>query len=125
MRKVLKNIGIILLLLAFLAVGILLYVFREQGIDISYIPNEFEYCGKDVFGSDKDYQEIVSWLKQNKEGWVLSYASYVPNYIYHNPAFRVNVQKGMVVVSYKTDYGYPQYVKSIKHGLRLNCENNS
>lgn len=90
-----------------------------------FIPEEFTYCGKKIWGSDKEYQEIVSWLKQNKDGWVSSFVTYVPTQVYRHPAFVVNVIEGGVVVSYKTDNGYPQFVKTITHGLNMSCAKNS
>jgi len=125
MKKVLKIIGVIVVLLICVLASTYLYVFRSQKIDIGLIPNEFEYCGRTVWGSDKEYQEIVKWLKHNKKDWVTSFVSYVPNQVYRHPAFRVNVFKGGVVVSYKTDYGYPQYTKTIDHGISLECTSNS
>lgn len=125
MKKALKIIGVITTILVLIGVGACSYIFRQQEIAIRLIPNEFEYCGKKVWGEDKNYQEIVTWLKQNKEGWVLSYATYVPKQVYRHPAFTVNVMEGGVVVSYKTDYGYPQYAKTINHGINLECTSNS
>lgn len=125
MNKVLKIIGVIASILLLVGVGTSLYVFRQQEIAIRFIPSEFEYCGKKVWGNDKHYQEIVTWLKKNKDGWVLSYVTYVPKQVYKHPAFNVNVLEGGVVVSYKTDYGYPQYVKTISHGINLECTSNS
>ena len=125
MKKALKIIGVITTILVLIGVGAYLYIFRQQEIAIRLIPNEFEYCGKKVWGNDKNYQEIVTWLKQNREGWVLSYVTYVPKQVYRHPAFTVSVMEGGVVVSYKTDYGYPQYAKTINHGINLECTSNS
>jgi len=125
MKKALKIIGYFVLCIIVLATAAYLYVFRQQEIEIRLIPNEFTYCGEQIWGKDKEYQEIASWLKNNKNGWVLSFVSYVPQQVYRHPAFVVNVLDGGVVVSYKTDYGYPQYVKTIDHGLNMNCGKNS
>ena len=122
MKKTLKVLGYILLALVLVVVGIFFYVFREQEIKINFIPNYFNYCGKQIDPKDPEYQEIVSWLNQNKDGWVLSFVSYVPTQVYSHPAFSLNALKGSVVVSYKTDYGYPQYEKTIDHGLQLTCK---
>ena len=125
MKKFLKILGYIFLCLILIVVSIYFYVFRNQEIDVSFIPNEFNYCGRQIYGKDTDYQEIVAWLRQNKDDWVLSYVSYVPTQVYRHPAFVVNVLKGGVVVSYKTDWGYPQYAKTVEHGLKLVCASNS
>jgi hypothetical protein len=125
MKKALKIVGILFLLVAIIFVSAYFYVFREQEIAVRFIPNEFEYCGSKIWGNDEEYKKIVSWLKQNKDGWVLSYVTFVPNMVYRHPAFVVNVIEGGVVVSYKTDYGYPQYVKTIEHGLSTKCARNS
>ena len=125
MKKALKIIGDITTILVLIGAGAYLYLFRQQEIAIRLIPNEFEYCGKKVWGNDKNYQEIVTWLKQNRDGWILSYVTYVPKQVYRHPAFTVNVMEGGVVVSYKTDSGYPQYAKTINHGINLECTSNS
>ena len=106
-----------------IVVSAFLYIFREQSIDIGLIPNEFAYCGEAIWGNDAEYQKIVSWLKDNKEGWVISLVTFVPKQVYSSPAFNVNVMENSVVVSYKTDYGYPQYVKTIQHDLNNKCAN--
>ena len=100
-------------------------MFRQQEIEVRYIPNEFSFCGRVISGNDSEYKVIKSWLTTNQNGWILSFASYVPRQIYRHPAFVVNVMQGGVVVSYKTDYGYPQYYKSINHSLELSCESSS
>ena len=125
MKKALKVLSYIFLCLALVIVGIYFYVFREQEIKVNFIPSYFNYCGKQIDSKDSEYKEVVSWLNQNKGGWVLSFVSYIPTQVYRHPAFSVNVLKGGVVVSYKTDYGYPQYEKTINHGLKLVCASNS
>ena len=125
MKKALKIIGDITTILVLIGAGAYLYLFRQQEIAIRLIPNEFEYCGKKVWGNDKNYEERVTWLKQNRDGWILSYVTYVPKQVYRHPAFTVNVMEGGVVVSYKTDSGYPQYAKTINHGINLECTSNS
>ena len=121
MKKVLHIFGCIILLIIAIGIAVYFYVFRQQEIALRLIPNEFEYCGKQISTRDSEYKEIVSWLKKNKDGWVLSFATYVPQQVYRHPAFVVNVIKGGVVVSYKTDSGYPQYAKTIEHGLEMAC----
>ncbi len=125
MKKALKLIGYLAILLLLLGVSAYFYIFRQQEIAVHFIPNEFTYCGKKILGKDKEYQEIVGWLKKNKSGWVASYVTYASKQVYHHPAFVVNVLEGGVVVSYKTDYGYPQLIKTINHGLNMSCKKNS
>jgi len=122
MRKFLKIIGYVITPVLLISIVGYLYIFRAQQIDTGLIPNEFNYCGKQIYGNNKNYKEIISWLKNNKSGWVSSFITFVPNHVYHTGAFRVNVLPDVVVVSYKTDYGYPQYVKRGKHSLSIKCE---
>lgn len=119
--KTLKILGIVLLL--FLVVGSLayLYIFRQQEIRVDYIPKEFEFCGSTITEADVEYQELVKWLHDNKDGWSLSFVSYMPRDLYRHPAFFVNVMEDGITVSYKTDLGYPQFAKTIEHELTLRC----
>ena len=116
-----KAIGYTTLSIAVICTAGYLYIFRQQQIDVGLIPNEFSYCGRQIYGADPDYKEIVSWLKANKDGWVTSYASFAPLHTYQANAFKVYVFPEAVVVSYKNDYGYPQFIKSGKHQLAVQC----
>ena len=98
-----------------------LYVFRGQEIRIDYIPLEFEFCGNSISKGDSEYDEIVQVLTNHKDDWVASFTSYVPTQVYYSPAFTVNVLNKQVVVSYKTDEGYPQFVKLIKYDWVSTC----
>ena len=122
MKKIAKIAVYIIVALLVVIGSTLLYVFREQEIDLDMLPNEFKYCGKQIYGNDPDYIKIISWLKQNKDGWRLSYASYVRKHVYDGRHFIVSVLDEMVVVSYKTDYGFPQFTKSGQHGLSKSCQ---
>ena len=86
-----------------------------------FILNEFTYCGEKIWDKDKEYNEIVSWLHQNRHGWVRTFLSYEPKQVYQNPVFNIALLDDAVLVSYETDYGYPQYIKTIKHGLNMEC----
>ena len=125
MKRVLKIASYSILGVVSIVGAGFLYMFRQQAIDVQFIPNEFAYCGDQIWGNDQEYREIVDWLKNNKDGWARSVVTYVPKQVYDSPAFKVNVMDSGVVVSYKTDFGYPQFVKSINHGLRKNCAENS
>ncbi len=98
-----------------------LYVFREQEIRTDFIPPKFEFCGKSISKGDQEYEELTEILTLNKGGWVASFVSFVPTQVYNSPAFKVNVMGKQVVVSYKTDEGYPQFVKLIKHDWSGSC----
>ena len=121
MKKVLIIGGIVVLSLLIIVAGTYLYIFREQQIDVGLIPNEFSYCGKQIYGNDPNYKEIVAWLNENKDGWVASFVTYAPKQVYRTGAFQVNVLEGAVIVSYKTDYGYPQFIKVVDHKLSKEC----
>ncbi|OCQ23790.1 hypothetical protein A7985_07575 [Pseudoalteromonas luteoviolacea] len=100
-----------------------LYVFREQDIRVDFIPSQFKFFGERVSEGDTDYDNVVSLLKENKSGWETSVVSYVPNQIYDSPSFKVNILENVVVVvSYKTGVGYPQFVKKFKHDLGEVCQ---
>ena len=90
-KKIIKAVAYVLLGLVLVVAVIYLYMFREQEIDVRLVPSEFEYCGKKIYRSHEEYKKIVSWLNENKEGWVLSFVSFVPNQVYYHPSFRVNV----------------------------------
>ena len=122
MKRILKVVGYVLAVTALLAVAFLGYHFREQEIDVGLIPNKFSYCAHEIYGSNIHYQEITNWLKKNKAGWNISYASYVAGIEYRSPAFNISVHPNFVVVWYKTDEGYPQFVRSIKHQLPMECQ---
>ena len=122
MKRILKYIGYFVAAVALFVVAIVGYHFRAQEIDVGLIPNAFTYCGNKIYGSNAQYQEITDWLKRNREGWKKSYASYVPGNEYLSPAFNISVHPEFVVVWYKTDEGYPQFVKSIKSELPISCQ---
>ena len=125
MNIALKVIGGIIIVVIVSAAAGYLYLLRQQSIDIDLIPNEFTRCGKQIWGNDPEYKEIVQWLKENQDGWVLSFTSYLPRHSYSAPAYKVIFINGGVAVSYKTDYGYPQYAKSVNHGYIKQCATNS
>ena len=98
-----------------------LYVFRVQEIRTDFIPPKFEFCGKSISKGDQEYDELVKVLTINKGGWVTSFVSFAPTQVYYSPAFKVNVMGKQVVVSYKTNEGYPQFVKLIQHDWLGSC----
>jgi hypothetical protein len=125
MNKLIKFFAWFLLCVALTGLAAYLYVFRQQAIEIKFMPSEFSYCGKTISENDSDYKEIEAWLKNNQDDWVLSFVSYVPRQVYKHPAFAINVMDGAVTIYYKTDDGYPQYFKSINHKLELTCAESS
>ena len=98
-----------------------LYVFREQAIRTDFIPPKFEFCGKSISKGAQEYDELVKVLTINKGGWVASFVSFVPTQVYYSADFKVNVMGEQVVVSYKTNEGYPQFVKFIQHDWTGSC----
>jgi|TARA_R110001592_G_scaffold339091_1_gene626596 hypothetical protein len=116
--KILKYL--IITVLFFVSVTYL-YVFREQDIIVDFIPPQFEFCDKLISKGDAEYDALVLLLNNNKSGWVSSFVSYAPSQVYYSPAFSVNILNSNVVVSYKTDNGFPQLVKKIKHDLGSVC----
>jgi len=97
------------------------YVFREQEIRTDFIPPQFEFCGKSISKGDQEYEELIKILTLHKGGWVISFVSFSPTQVYNSPAFKVNVMGKQVVVTYKTDEGYPQFVKLIKYDWSGSC----
>ncbi|MGX5200357.1 hypothetical protein [Aliikangiella sp. IMCC44632] len=117
----LSIVGVFILL----AVVGLAYLFRPQSIDTAMIPNEFNYCGKVIWGKDKEYLNIVKWIEDNRDGWTQNWHTHYAGQGYHYPAFQVTIFPDFVAISYKTDWGYPQYTKSFTHDLVINCESES
>jgi len=101
------------------------YIIRSQEIRIDFIPEQFEFCDKNISKGNSDYDEIVRILTHHTGGWTASYTSYAPIRVYYAPAFQVNVIGKQVIVSYKTDAGYPQFIKLIKHNWPKNCTKSS
>ena len=118
-----KILGFITISIVTLIVASYLYVFRDQDIRVDYIPQKFEYCGNVIVKGNSEYDEVVKVLMNNRDGWVTSFVSYVPTRVYSSSAFRVNVLGKMVVVSYKTDEGFPQFTKLIKYDWSSTCKN--
>ena len=102
-----------------------LYIFRDQDIRVDFIPPQFRFCGEVISKGNANYDNVVTLLKENKSGWETSFVSFVPSQVYDSPGFRVNILENTVVVSYKTDDGYPQYVKNIRHDLGEVCAKHS
>ena len=121
MNRILKFIGYILTTVLLIAAAFLVYLLRGQEIDIGLISNEFTYCGRQINSGKPEYVKITNWLKHNRNGWTTSYASYVPGNEYLSPAFNVSVHSDFVLVWYKTDEGYTQFIKYVKHELPLTC----
>lgn len=114
-----------LLLVIVVALSGYLYLAREQAIEVSFIPNEFKYCGKIITSNDREYKEISAWLHENRSGWRQDWNTQIAGVVYSYPAFSVVVFKGGVSVSYKTDSGFPRFIKSVDHGLNIECATNS
>lgn len=98
-----------------------LYVFRDQEIRLEFIPPELEFCGKKISKGAQEYDELLKVLTAHKGGWNASFTSFVPTQVYFSPAFKVNIVGKQVVVSYKIDEGYPQFIKLIKYNWSSSC----
>lgn len=116
-----KTLIYILTSLILIGIAVYLYIFREQVIDLELVPDHFEYCNQTITTEDKAHQEIFELLEQNKGGWVQSVASYIPEQTYMSEYFTIIVLKNALVISYKTEDGYKQLVKSIDHELVTDC----
>lgn len=111
--------------LTLVAISGYLYYFRLQTIELKFIPVEFEYCNSMISVNDVQYKKIVEWLEANQSGWRVDWNTPVAGNIYRNTTFSVNVFRGGVSVGYKTDDGYPRFVKSVAHTLELECSDDS
>ena len=113
----------------FLMLGVLLlastftyfYIFREQEIDLEFVPDYFEYCSRTITKNDHDYQKIIALLRENQDGWTQSSATYAPKQTYKHDDFIITVLQDAIVVSYNTSHGAKQLVKTINHGLANDC----
>ena len=118
MRRILKYSAFSLLVVV---ISGYLYIFRDQEIELTYFPSYFEHCDTKISGKDHAYLLIREWLTENNDEWVHSFVSFAHGNRYFHPAFKVNILENVVIVSYKTDYGYPQFIKQGKHNLALSC----
>lgn len=124
--KIIAKIIVGLLFIALIAaISGYLYFVHDQKIEVGFIPDEFKYCGQVITGSDPEYQEISSWLQSNSTGWNRYWNTQIAGVVYYYPAFSVVVFDGGVSVSYKTDYGFPRFIKSVRHSLNTACLKNS
>lgn len=121
MKIITKIIVGLLLLVAVAAISGYLYFVRNQKIDVGFIPSEFKYCGKIITGADPEYKEISSWLRANSNGWSRDWNTQIGGLVYYYPPFSVVVFNGGVSVSYKTEYGFSRFVKSVNHSLNTAC----
>ena len=107
------------ILLTVLIVYILL--FENQSIKTDFLPSQFENCGRTITNTDTQYIEITDWLVRNKDGWRRDWNTQVAGNVYRSAAFTVVVYETGVSVSYKTDDGYPRFIKTIPHKLDTTC----
>jgi hypothetical protein len=114
--------GVVILLIAAFYM-----VFFAQKIDPSYLPPQLQYCGKTLRPNDSTYQELASWLAKNQQGWGMSFAKLESENEAKSPirfqssAFWVEIEVDRVIVSYKTDCGFPQFIKYTSHSLPTKC----
>ncbi|WP_045856305.1 hypothetical protein [Teredinibacter purpureus] len=125
MKIIAKILAALLLITVIGVVSGYTYYVRGQKIEIDFMPREFNYCGRVIADIDPEFKEIVNWLRENSEGWSRDWNTQIAGLVYGYPAFSVVVFEGGVSVSYKTDSGYPRFIKSIKHSLKTSCEGSS
>lgn len=125
MKIIAKIIVGLLLIVLIAAISGYAYFVRDQKIEVGFIPAEFKYCGKVITGADPEYKEISNWLQANSTGWARDWNTQIAGVVYYYPAFSVVVFNGGVSVSYKTDYGFPRFIKSVNHSLNTTCAKNS
>lgn len=125
MKKTAKILVYLLLMAIVVSLSGYLYLTRDRAIEVRFIPNEFKYCGKIITSNDPEYKEISTWLYENSNGWRQDWNTLITGLVYSYPAFSVVVFKSGVSVRYKTDSGFPRFIKSVDHGLNIECATNS
>lgn len=125
MKIIAKTLAALLVIAILVIVSGYLYFFRDQNIEVQYIPSEFRYCDRVISENDPEYQVISNWLRSNIHGWTQDWNTPVAGLVYSYPAFSVVVFKGGVSVSYKTDYGFSRFIKSVDHNLAIECARSS
>jgi hypothetical protein len=102
-------------------------VFFAQKIDPRYLPAQLQHCGNTLQPNDIQYKQLANWLDKNRQGWGMSFAKLKKENNEKNPlrfessAFWVEIEVDRVVVSYKTDFGFPQFIKYTSHSLPIEC----
>ena len=119
MKIALKLLVWLLSLFLVSVVALTAYLSRPQTISVS-IPPEFTYCGKQIWGGDPEYLKIKKWLEKNSSGWRWNWHTPYGGEGYYGGSYNIAVFPEFVAVSYKTDWGFPQYTKSFDHGLVVN-----
>ncbi len=121
MRIILKIIYALVILAILVTASGYLYFVRDQKIEVRFIPREFKYCDRVITGNDPEYQEITHWLRSNSYGWTRDWNTQITGLVYSYPAYSIVVFEGGISVSYKTDYGFPRFIKSVNHNLSVAC----
>ena len=121
MKKSFNKIYLVILLFIVIVTVALLYFFRPQEIAMRFIPNEFTYCDKKIWDKHQQYNDIVLWLHENKQGWVRTFKTYDAKQVYQNPIFNIKLLDDAILISYKTRYAYPQYIKKVEHDFAMSC----
>jgi len=104
MKKAYKYLGIIIITLFFSVTAITLYWHREQSINFNtIIPASFNYCGSKVDRHNAEYIQLYNWLKNNKNGWVNTQASYVSKDIFKSNTITIYILKYSVVINYTSN----------------------
>ena len=103
-----------------------LYIHREQEIDFTaLLPEELETCGTIINQDDKEYGIVKDWLRENKNGWVLSPITYVQFKTYYSNKLHIIVNASGVIINYSIDgEDWNQVVNSKPmKGIKYKCDN--
>ena len=104
-------VAFVVIVLSFLAGYMLLS--SDQEIDFSSVmPKVFELCDEQISENDLEYIALKEWFLKNKSGWKKTPVSYVQKYVYRSDFMTVNIVDSLVVVSYKSDMGWSQVLKT-------------
>ncbi len=99
--KILKIIGILVLLTFITVSAFTLYYGRSQTIDFSsMLGNEVTVCNQVVKNNNEKYIKLKAWLHKNQTSWKSTPASILQDYVYSSKDLSINVSKGWVVINY-------------------------
>ena len=113
MKNKLVTTGYVLISISIAVLISALYWGREQNINfVEILPENITLCGNEINSSNTEYKEMITWLKNNKNGWVNSLASFIPITIYRASKLSINVMGSVVVINYtKNGKDWHQVVK--------------
>lgn len=125
MKKVLKIIGVLVLVGIILFTSLMLYLSRSRDIDFSeFYPNKFTFCDKSISAENIAYRNIEKWLQVNHDGWSSSPVSFVKGAVFDSEGFNVNILSDAVVINYKNALNESTQVvhSKLKSELNFKCK---